>query len=369
MRNFISSLLLFVSVAGAQPFSEFFVSSDANYGLQDTIAPGSIFSVSISSSLGVLPIHENQGFPLRTSLDGVSVRVTVAGASGDAYILSTETVRFRAMLPSGTPVGDGEMTLTINGRTTGTRKIRVVPRQFSLYAQPPGEVWWPRTMALADVIAADGSRSRNMLTRAARPGDTLILSGTGMGAVAGNEWEGPLPGDRKPPDVEVRVGDKIAKIAYAGRADCCAGVDQIVIEVPAGIEGCFAPVWVGFGGGEQVDQLSVAIAAEGGACSDLPRDVVERPDAERALNIGFISLNSGHAVFGRAPYVVAPPGTCRLGGAPPGEIDFSFYDFNRDDAGPVLNVRTPHGPERWEWSPFGQEYAGPNFELGPTARS
>ncbi len=347
-------------VAEAQPFQDFFVTNDANYSFQDAIAPGSIFNLWIAGSLGTLPVHADQGFPLRTSVDGVSVRVTVGTAAVDAFVISTEAVKIRAMLPSNTPLGDGGMTLAINGRTTSARKIRVVRRGFAVYAQPLPLPWWPRSHALAHIIDASGTWSPNTLIHPARPGQLLVLWGTGLGAVAGDERSGPLPGDARPADLEVLAGDRTARVLYAGRSGCCAGVDQIVIEVPAGVEGCSVPLWVRFRDTGDADQLAIALSSSEDACPDLPRDVSEKLDAAHAINIGFISLGAGHAVFGRGGYLAPPLGTCRLGGSPPGELDFSFNDSTRDQAGNSLSVQTPQGSEQWAWSPFGADYESPN---------
>ena len=340
----VFSLLLLTPAMEAQPFQDFFVANDANYALRDPIAPGSIFNLWIAGSLGTLPVHADQGFPLRTSLDGVSVRVTVGATAVDAFVISTELVKIRALLPSTTPLGDGAMTLTINGHATAARKIRIVKRGFALYAHPVPLAWWPRGHALAHVVDARGAWSPNALVHPARPGQLLVLWGTGLGAAAGDERSGPLPGDARPADLEVLAGGTAARVLYAGRSGCCAGLDQIVIEVPAGVEGCSVPLWVRFRETGEADQLATPIASGEDACPDLPRDVAGRLDAAHAINIGYISLGAGHAVFGRASYIAPPPGTCRLGGSPPGEIDFSFNESTRDQAGIALNVRLPKDP-------------------------
>jgi uncharacterized protein (TIGR03437 family) len=325
-------LLFLVSViASGQRFSDFFVSSDANYSAQGAIAPSSIFSVSLNAKFGRL-----------TGVEGIAARITVGGRTVNANILSNDLVRFRALLPADTPLGDGAMTVTANGQTSGEARIRILPRRFSLYAIPPGEVYWPRTFADAQIRAADGSLTAMSLKRSARPGETLLLSGTGMGV-------------ESPADLDVIVGNQRAKILSAGPSSLRAGVDEIAVEISQGTEGCFVPLWVRFLNTGDTDQLGVAISSSGGGCTDLPREVVETPDAERALNLGLINLSTRVAVFGRGPYVSTPPGTCRLGGAPAGQIDFSYYDFNRDSAGEALRVETPAGIEQWSWSPW---YAG-----------
>lgn len=54
---------------------------------------------------------------------------------------------------------------------------------------------------------------------------------------------GAIPGNIEQQDLQALVGGRLARIVYAGRSGCCAGMDEIVFEVPAGIEGCNVPVW------------------------------------------------------------------------------------------------------------------------------
>lgn len=159
--------------------------------------------------------------------------------------------------------------------------------------------------------------------------------------------------------MEVIVGRKPARIFFAGRSGCCAGVDQINIEVPTDIEGCFVPVWVHFRDSDEIDEVNLSISQAGG-CSDLPNDSLLTLDTVRPLNIGFVDFSSGRAVFGPGPYAEAPLGTCRLGGAPAG-LEVSYYDFNHGSAGPVLNVQTPQGREQWLWEPYDSGYLAPDY--------
>src|SRR5215471_5182647 len=70
-------LFVISAIASGQPFSDFFVSSDANYGAQGAIAPGSIFSVSLNAKFGLL-----------NGVDGVAARINVGGRTVNANILS-----------------------------------------------------------------------------------------------------------------------------------------------------------------------------------------------------------------------------------------------------------------------------------------
>ena len=329
------------------------------------IAQGAIFEIRLSGGIGPLSVDANNGFPLRTQLDGISVTVANARIGSmpiDAFVLSTGLMTVQALLPSRTPLGPTNLKLTVNGMTAGT-VFNVVPRKFTFLRHRVGDDWWPQDRGSASQVASAGEWSVNLLTRPAHPGQVLVLWGTGLGAVAGDEQSGPLPTDLRPPDLEVIVGRHPVTIFYAGRSGCCAGVDQINVEVPTDVEGCFVPVWIRFRNTEEVDEINLSIS-QAGECSDLPHNTLLTFDTVRPLNIGFIDFSSSTAVFGPGPYAEAPFGTCRLGGAPAG-LEFSYYDFNHGNAGPALNVQTPQAIETWSWDPYISGYDAPDSGRRP----
>jgi len=101
-------------------------------------------------------------------------------------------------------------------------------------------------------------------TKAANPGETLIIWGTGLGAVQGDEASGPLPGDMTNLPVQVFIGGAAAQVVYRGRSGCCVGEDQIAFVVP-NVTGCFVPVAVKIN--NQVSNFStIGVAPSGRAC-------------------------------------------------------------------------------------------------------
>src|SRR5262249_24028080 len=108
----------------------------------------------------------------------------------------------------------------------------------------------------------------NSLVEAAQPGQPIILWGTGLGAVSGNEAAGPLPAAAPSGvTVDVFVGGKAANLIGFGRSGRCAGVDQIAFTVPAGVEGCYVSVAVGAGGVPST-LGRIAVSSSGKICSD-----------------------------------------------------------------------------------------------------
>ncbi|MDQ6666526.1 MAG: hypothetical protein M3Z23_19275, partial [Acidobacteriota bacterium] len=159
-------------------------------GLPDSaIAQGSIFSV-FGNNLGPDPAESGFNYPLPTITPGgqVSVAVTVNGTTTQAIILYAGKTQINAVLPSNTPTGTGTLAVTVNGQTGATAPIEVTGGDFGIYTvnsagSGPGIV----TFADYSLVA---------LNHAANPGEALILWGTGLGPVAGNEAVGALPGDQ-----------------------------------------------------------------------------------------------------------------------------------------------------------------------------
>ncbi|MGH8246396.1 MAG: hypothetical protein ACREUU_08180, partial [Gammaproteobacteria bacterium] len=224
----------------------------------------SIFIV-FGSNLGPATLVQVSSFPLPTAagLAGTSVRVTVAGTSLDAIMLYTSATQVAAVLPSSTPLGSGTVTVTYSGRTSATAPITVVrssPGIFALNQAGSGP-------GVIQNVISESSRPFNAVTEPVRPGQIMILWGTGIGPVSGNEAAGPLPGNLANINLRVWVGGREAEVQYRGRSGCCVGVDQIVFVVPAGVEGCYVSVAV------QIDNVisnyvSIAVASSGNACTD-----------------------------------------------------------------------------------------------------
>ncbi len=315
------------------------------------VAPGSVILISAGVQVGPSLLQSASGFPLRTSLAGTSVRVTVAAVTVDAFILATESRWVRALLPSSTPLGDGQVVVSYNGQVSPPDPIRIVGRRFGIYSgefTPPGyltpSVFVPR--AVQNHNSTDDA-TLNSLVSPARPGQPVVLWGTGLGAAAGDESAGPLPGDLQIPGLQVLVGGKSARILYAGRSGCCAGMDQLIFEVPPGMEGCNVPVWVWFDrDGYGSNEVLISSASGEGACSD-PHGLAE-PEV-RALAAGNLKLariNSGrgywYAALGLAGSTNRIPfGTCSSlgwGGSP-----FEFGLSSLKDGGAAVNIRSGQG--------------------------
>ena len=145
-----------------------------NYG----IAQGAIFIISGSNLAGANSFGEPQ-YPLPTVLDGVSVQVTVNGTTTQAILYYVTPYQLGAILPSSTPVGVGQITVTKNGQTGPPAPIQVVQSAFGLLTL--------NQTGLGPAAALDANFRYLGLTNSIQPGEYVNFWGSGLGPAGGNE--------------------------------------------------------------------------------------------------------------------------------------------------------------------------------------
>jgi uncharacterized protein (TIGR03437 family) len=196
------------------------------------IAQGSIFLV---WGIGLGPSAlRTASQPLPPSLAGTSITITVNGTTVTAPMYWTVTAQVAAVMPSTTPVGDGTLTLTYNGKS-GSGPVTVVPATFGIsnadiYDDDDGFV----IRSIAAVTFPDYQYVSD--THPAKPGDSLTLWGTGLGATPNNGGDsGPAPAANIGSAPLVFVGGvQSPSVTYWGRSpNTVPGLDQINFVVPA----------------------------------------------------------------------------------------------------------------------------------------
>ncbi len=306
------------------------------------IARGSIFTI-FGANLGPNALLAAARFPLETTLGCVSVRVTRGGTSVDAIPLAVAANQINAILPSSAPVGDAALTVTFNGRTSAAAAVRIVEASFGAFTVNQNGMG----PAILQNFVSQTEQPLNSPQRPARPGQVVTLWGTGLGAISAPDNVAPPAGDL-PTAVEILVGGKTARKLYSGRGPCCAGLDQIVFEVPLDAPlGCFVPLLVR-AGGVSSNTVTMAISSDGAACSDPANPLGRylsrggrigsaalvrlnaRLQLDPAANFTDIDADAGAAVFTESrggeyaynPILGLPPiGTCAVFSA--GNIDLS----------------------------------------------
>ncbi|HEY7334173.1 MAG TPA: hypothetical protein VH639_04755 [Bryobacteraceae bacterium] len=215
------------------------------------IAQGAIFDIFGSNLAG--GAMNAPAFPLQTTLNGVTVNVTVSGVTKTALLYYVSPSQIDAILPSGTPLGTGQITVTNNGSTSAPAPIIVAQSAFGILTLA--------NTGLGPAAAFDAQYNYLGLSNAANPGDTIILWGTGAGPVADDNVQSATTAP-----MEVDIGGLAAKIAYQGRSGY-AGLDQLNVVVPAGVSGCYVSVVVR--SGNIVSNFSsISVANSGRVCSD-----------------------------------------------------------------------------------------------------
>ncbi len=309
--------ILFASLSFAKPtISTDGIVSAASYlpsGFPNSgIAQGSIFIV-FGSGMGPAAIVQNNAFPLQEKLGGTSVDVTVNGTTTHALMIYTVAGQVAAILPSATPTGDGTLTVTYNGSASDPAPIHVIKNGFGIFTINQAGTG-PAVATFADysvvTLIATGTDRPQTLARPAKPGEVLILWGTGLGAVTGvDESQPAVGGDMKNLAATVFVGGKSAQIQYKGRSPGSAGLDQINFKVPAGVTGCFVPVAVQ-AGGVLSNFGSIAISTDGKTCKDPATDsaghspvgdVLAKLQAQGKVTLGLVQLSRFGVFFNLAP--------------------------------------------------------------------
>jgi uncharacterized protein (TIGR03437 family) len=250
-----------------------------------TIAQGSIFTV-FGSNLGPTPLVEVSTLPLQNILAGTSVTVSSGSTTLNCPMIFTSYGQVAAILPSNTPVGLVNITVSYNGPDPNESFSTT---QATVVSNSPG-VYTPTASGLGAGSLTD--QNYNLLTfkNSAKPGDVVTAWGTGLGPIS-------TPDNVSPPvlnfqNVQVWVGGQSAKVIYAGRG-CCAGEDQISFTVPAVGNGCNVPVTV-VSGGNSSNTVTMPVSAVGGACSDtgptLPTSILSTAAAGQQVKVAILGI-------------------------------------------------------------------------------
>jgi len=231
-----------------------------------SIARGSVFTV-FGQNLG--PANavtlKGVGYPLPLNLGGVTVSVFQGATILSAVPLFVSAGQVNAIMPSNAPVGKVSVQITYQGLKSNPAPVAVVNDSFGIISaagtgQGPG--------LLQDFVANVAKLPANTFAKPAKPGQTVILYGTGLGPVNYADNIAPQQANLPTP-VELWIGGEPAKVQYSGRSPCCSGLDEIVFKIPANAPvGCWVPLQVRTSGTTPSNVVTIAISANGSACAD-----------------------------------------------------------------------------------------------------
>ena len=246
------------------------------------IAQGSLFII-FGSNMGPASLAGAPRLPLETSLAGTSIRVTSGGTTVQPYMIYTLAGQVAAVMPSNTPTGAATLTLTYNGASSAPFNVQVVSSSFGIFTLNQG--------GSGAAVITDGNGVAITSLNSARPGQTLILWGTGLGPVTGNEAGAGIFGDLNVP-VDVLIGTSHATIVYKGRASCCVGLDQINFVVPSNQSGCNVAVALKIN--NIVSNFTTIAISNTATCSDpngFPPSLLQTLESRGSINIGAVELS------------------------------------------------------------------------------
>ena len=248
---------------------------------------------------------------LGVRLGNATESTTVTLASGTVSLrvplMTVSPRRIEARLPAEAPLGEVSLTVAVNGVASPPSAMRVVRAGFGIFSRN-GEGWGPGKV---DNLVAGGARSANGLRSAALPGQSLVLTGTGLGPSPPEVWVGP----RRAMVVSVRHG--------AGGSP-----DEIRFRLARGSpSGCFVPLQVRQAEAAPSNTVTVAIHEGGGVCQPSePLALVAWPGKtiglvvlSRSVKRSGGTLDEGMAAFDRnesddealSPALLIPPlGSC-----------------------------------------------------------
>jgi len=250
------------------------------------IAQGSIFTL-IGTGLGPSTLQEVQNYPLPTTqgLAGTTIQVKVGGVTENCIMIYTFATAVAAILPSATPIGAGTLTLSYQGGTSSIA-IQVLAANFGTFTLNEG--------GTGPGVVTDANYNVITMINPAHPGQPLILWGTGLGAVTGDETVPSTEGELNT-GVQVFVENQPATVFYDGTSSS-PGLDQINFYVPSGISGgCKTSIAVlvkGVTG--NVTTISVAPAGQttcGDAHGSLTAANLQKAIANGSLNMGGVELS------------------------------------------------------------------------------
>jgi uncharacterized protein (TIGR03437 family) len=351
-RVFLFSAL-FASGAFAQP-SVSLIQNNYSYVLPGMpnygIAQGAIFDI---FGKGLAPAPSTlQNVPLPVVLNGTSVNISVNGVTTRAILYFVSQTQIAAILPSTTPAGTGQLTVSVGVDTSPAVAIKVVQSAFGMLTLNAG--------GSGPAAAFDVKSNYLGFTNAANPGEVIILWGSGLGPAAGNETLTQVPVNLIDIPIEVDIGGIPATVAYHGRS-IYPGLDQINVVVPAVTPGCYVSVAVR-SGNIMSNFATIPVAASGRICSEpvLSQSASQMQSlaSKAAFNLGTIQFgetvssvytdttNIGFSRLTGAQFAASQPGSvaslgsCAVYNISQGTVNNPVQAVALD-AGAAINVQGP----------------------------
>ena len=227
----------------------------ASFAVGQPVAPGSLaslFGVGYASSNA-----QASSVPLPLSLGGVSA--TIGGVPAPLVFAGKNQINLQ--VPWTVGAGKADVVVTANGAARP-------PLSITIGAVAPGIFTTQSGTGQAIAINADGSLAApdgsipGIATRAATPGDTILVLATGLGAVTPAIGAGAAASDTLRNTVvkpTVLIGGTAAQVAFSGLSPQFVGVYQLNVVVPP-VRGGVVSLQIDAGGIRTTDKVTIAVA-------------------------------------------------------------------------------------------------------------
>jgi uncharacterized protein (TIGR03437 family) len=210
----------------------------------------------------------------------IMVRIRQGASHVETPALTAGENDVEAQLPADTPLGAAMLQVVKNGQASLEWPVAIVESSFGAYSRNGGG-WGP-----GDISNTGGTV--NSEAHPARPGETVMLAGTGLGAHT------PL----RPPRVLV-AGHAAGAVRVVSTAGARTGIDKVEFRLPADTpEGCHVPVQVSSAPGIYSNAVTLAVSRSGGPCADQSSWMA---DAGRKVRVGTVALIQADLEMGLTP--------------------------------------------------------------------
>jgi uncharacterized protein (TIGR03437 family) len=248
-----SLTLILTSSGGVPTISANGVASAAAFGGSKTIAPGSwieIYGQNLAPDSRSWAGTDFAGASAPTALDGV--KVTIGGQP--AYVAYISAGQVNAQVPSG--VGNGQQNLVVSTgagssapypiTVASTQPGVLAPASFTVSGKVYAAALFPDNVT----FALPPNALPGVVSKYAKPGDTLILYGIGFGPTTPNINAGQVvsAGNSLAMQLTVSFGGVPTTLTYMGLAPSFVGLYQFNMIVPNVANGDFVPLSISLAG-------------------------------------------------------------------------------------------------------------------------
>jgi uncharacterized protein (TIGR03437 family) len=225
------------------------------------IARGAFFAI-FGPRLGT-STSGSLSYPLSNTLSGVQVLVTQGSTTVNAIPYFVNSTLVNAIMPSNAPLGQVAIYVVNGNSKSPPSPAVVVNANFSAFTQY-GYGFGPGLIQ----NFSNGVFSLNTTSSPAKPGQAIVLYGTGLGPVTYADNIAPSAGTL-PTQVEIFIGGESVPAQYSGRNVCCSAFDQINFQLPSDVAlGCWVPLQVRTSGAFVSNVVTMSISSDGSPCSD-----------------------------------------------------------------------------------------------------